>query len=304
MDLKQRIGWIGTGVIGSACASRLLDAGFDLAVYTRTRAKAEPLLSRGAHWTSSARELASDSCVVFSCVGYPHDVREIFFGQEGILQAWQNSPEASQRVYIDMTTSSPELAREIAEAARANNFYALDAPVSGGDVGARNGTLSIMVGGDEHAAHTVTPILACLGNNIRVLGPAGSGQRAKATNQILIAGNMVGVCEALLYAYRAGLELEDVLASVSSGAAGSWSLSNLAPRILRGDFEPGFYVEHFIKDMGIALEDAQRLGLALPGLALVKQLYLALQAQGGGKLGTQALIQALARISNVDAFGA
>jgi 3-hydroxyisobutyrate dehydrogenase len=201
-----------------------------------------------------------------------------------------------------MTTSSPELAVEIADAAERAGFDALDAPVSGGDVGAKNGTLSIMVGGSDAAFERLAPIFANLGTNVRRQGGPGAGQRTKTTNQILIAGNMIGVCEALLYAYRAGLDLESVLASVSSGAAGSWSLSNLAPRILQGNFAPGFYVEHFVKDLGIALDDAEKLRLALPGVALARQLYLALIAQGGGRYGTQALIKALATLSNVDAF--
>ncbi|MBQ8364089.1 MAG: NAD(P)-dependent oxidoreductase, partial [Thermoguttaceae bacterium] len=211
--------------------------------------------------------------------------------------------DPSGKIFVDMTTSSPELAVEIADAAERAGFDALDAPVSGGDVGAKNGTLSIMVGGSDAAFERLASIFACLGTNVRRQGGPGAGQRTKTTNQILIAGNMIGVCEALLYAYRAGLDLDAVLASVSSGAAGSWSLSNLAPRVLRGDFAPGFFVEHFVKDLGIALDDAERLRLSLPGVALARQLYLALIAQGGGRLGTQALIKALATLSNVDAFG-
>ena len=303
--MKPRIGWIGTGVIGGSCAGRLLDAGYPVAVYTRTRAKAEPLLARGAQWSGNARELATLSDIVFSTVGYPDDVREIFFGDDGVLAAWRDAPlgqDGARRVYVDMTTSSPELARKMSQASAAAGFDSLDAPVSGGDVGAKNGTLSIMVGGDETTLKRVEPILQNLGTNIRFSGESGSGQRTKMANQILIAGTMIGVCEALLYAYRAGLDLEGVLASVSTGAAGSWSLSNYAPRILRGDFKPGFYVEHFVKDMGIALDDARKMNLALPGLALVHQLYVALMAQGGARKGTQALVQALAAISQIDAF--
>lgn len=300
--MKPRIGWIGTGVMGGACASRLLAAGYEVAVFTRTRSKAEPLLDAGAVWADSPRAVAERSDVVFSIVGYPRDVREIFFGARGVLSAWSNA-DPSGKIFVDMTTSSPELAVEIADAAARAGFDALDAPVSGGDVGAKNGTLSIMVGGSDAAFERLAPIFACLGTNVRRQGGPGAGQRTKTTNQILIAGNMIGVCEALLYAYRAGLDLDAVLASVSSGAAGSWSLSNLAPRVLRGDFAPGFFVEHFVKDLGIALDDAERLRLSLPGVALARQLYLALIAQGGGRLGTQALIKALATLSNVDAFG-
>ncbi len=306
--MKPKIGWIGTGVMGGACASRLLAAGYDVAVFTRTRSKAEPLLDAGAVWADSPRAVAERSDVVFSIVGYPRDVREVFFGADGVLSAWSTGDAAtaapSGKIFVDMTTSSPELAVEIADAAARAGFDALDAPVSGGDVGAKNGTLSIMVGGSDAAFERLAPIFANLGTNVRRQGGPGAGQRTKTTNQILIAGNMIGVCEALLYAYRAGLDLDAVLASVSSGAAGSWSLSNLAPRILQGNFAPGFYVEHFVKDLGIALDDAERLRLSLPGVALARQLYLALIAQGGGRLGTQALIKALATLSNVDAFGA
>lgn len=299
--MKPKIGWIGAGVMGGACASRLLAAGYEVAVFTRTRSKAEPLLAAGAVWADSPRAVAEQSDVVFSIVGYPRDVREVFFGTDGVLSAWSTG-DASGKIFVDMTTSSPELAVEIADAAARAGFDALDAPVSGGDVGAKNGTLSIMVGGSDAAFERLSPIFACLGTNVRRQGGPGAGQRTKTTNQILIAGNMIGVCEALLYAYRAGLDLDAVLASVSSGAAGSWSLSNLAPRILQGNFAPGFYVEHFVKDLGIALDDAERLRLSLPGVALARQLYLALIAQGGGRLGTQALIKALATLSNVDAF--
>lgn len=304
--MKPKIGWIGTGVMGGACAARLAAAGYELTVFTRTQTKAKPLLDAGAVWADSPRAVAERSDVVFSCVGYPRDVREIFFGTDGVFSAWSTldpNADAARKIFVDMTTSSPELAVEIADAAERAGFDALDAPVSGGDVGARNGSLSIMVGGSATAFERLAPIFANLGTNVRRAGGPGAGQRTKTTNQILIAGNMIGVCEALLYAYRAGLDLDGVLASVSSGAAGSWSLSNLAPRILNGDFAPGFYVEHFVKDLGIALDDAERLRLSLPGVALARQLYLALIAQGGERLGTQALIRALATLSNVDAFG-
>lgn len=304
--MKPKIGWIGTGVMGGACAARLAAAGYELTVFTRTQTKAKPLLDADAVWADAPRAVAERSDVVFSCVGYPRDVREIFFGTDGVFSAWSTlapNADADRKIFVDMTTSSPELAVEIADAAERAGFDALDAPVSGGDVGARNGSLSIMVGGSATAFERLAPVFANLGTNVRRAGGPGAGQRTKTTNQILIAGNMIGVCEALLYAYRAGLDLDGVLASVSSGAAGSWSLSNLAPRILNGDFAPGFYVEHFVKDLGIALDDAERLRLSLPGVALARQLYLALIAQGGERLGTQALIRALATLSNVDAFG-
>ena len=284
---KPRVGWIGTGVIGGSCARRLLEAQYPLVVTTRTRAKAERLVDSGAIWAPTAAEVAAQSDVVFSCVGYPRDVRDVFFGEQGILSEWSKTSASSDRVFVDMSTSSPELAIEIADAASNAGFDALDAPVSGGDA---------------DVVRRITPVLLCLGTNIRHAGAPGAGQRTKLANQILIAGAMVGVCESLLYAYKAGLDLENVLASVSTGAAGSWSLSNYGPRILTNDFNPGFYVEHFVKDMGLALEDAQKLNLSLPGLALVRELYVALMAQGGARKGVQALIQALARISNVDAF--
>lgn len=303
MDLS--IGWIGTGVIGGSCASRLLDASYPVVVYTRTKAKAEKLIAAGADWAPDPYELAKRCGLVFSTVGYPYDVEEIFFGDSGIYNAWKDSPldaNGLPKIFVDMTTSSPAIAQKIDKAARGAGFASLDAPVSGGDVGAKNGTLSIMVGGEQEIFERVTPILANLGTNLRLMGASGAGQRTKMANQILIAGGMIGVCEALLYAYRAGLDLEDVMAAVSQGAAGSWSLTNYGPRILHGDFQPGFYVEHFVKDMGIALDDAQAMNLSLPGLALVKQLYVALIAQGGKRKGTQALVQALADLNKIDAF--
>ena len=300
---KPVLGWVGTGVIGGACATRALDAGFRVVVTTRTKSKADKLLEHGAEWAETAKEVASKADFVFSTVGYPRDVREIVFGENGVFAGFiGKESSAYSPTYVDMTTSSPELADEIYDEAKKRGIAALDAPVSGGDVGARDGTLSIMVGGDREVFEATKTIFATFGTNVRYHGAAGAGQRAKITNQILIAGNMIGVCEALLYAYKAGLDLEETLASVSSGAAGSWSLSNLAPRILKGDYNPGFYVEHFVKDLGLALEDAKRCGVALPGVALASQLYLALVAQGGGRLGTQALVKALAKLSNVDRF--
>jgi 3-hydroxyisobutyrate dehydrogenase len=292
---RVAIGWIGTGVMGTSMCGHLVDGGHAARVYSRTRKRAEPLLAKGAAWAASPAEAAAGADVVFTMVGFPTDVREVVLGAEGVLAG---APPGS--VVVDMTTSEPSLAREIAEAAGAKGIEALDAPVSGGDVGARNAALSIMVGGDEAALERVRPLLELMGKTIVHQGRPGSGQHAKMVNQILIAGGMIGVCEALLYAYRAGLDVETVLASVSGGAAGSWSLTNYAPRILNGDFEPGFFVEHFLKDMEIALAEARRLDLALPGLALAHELYLALRAQGGGRKGTQALVLALARLSDVE----
>ena len=286
---ETRVGWIGLGVMGIPMCGHLLAAGYDVTLTTRTRARAEPLLARGARWVDTPGALARASDVVVSMLGFPRDVRDVWLAREGAIAGCR--PGA---LLVDMTTSEPALAREIAEAAAARGAWALDAPVSGGDVGAREARLSIMVGGDEAALAAALPLLELLGRSVVRQGGPGAGQHTKLVNQILIASNMIGVCEALLYAARAGLDLERVLASVSSGAAGSWSLSNLAPRILAGDFAPGFYVEHFIKDLGIALAESERIGLALPGLALARELYRALDAAGHGRSGTQALALALA----------
>jgi 3-hydroxyisobutyrate dehydrogenase len=291
---KTRVGWIGTGVMGQSMCRHLLAKGYAATVYNRTREKAKPLLDAGAAWADTPRAVAERSDVVFAIVGFPKDVREVFLDKEGALAG--SRPET---VLVDMTTSEPSLAREIYEAAKAKGVHSLDAPVSGGDVGARNAALSIMVGGDAAALEAVRPLLECMGKTIVHQGPAGAGQHTKLVNQILIAGNMVGVCEALLYGYKAGLDLSTVLQSVGGGAAGSWSLSNLGPRILKRDFEPGFFAEHFLKDMGIALDEARRMNLSLPGLALANQLYLAVQAQGYGRKGTQALMLALESLSGV-----
>ena len=281
--------------MGRSMCGHLIDRGFRMTVYNRTRAKAEPLLARGAHWANTPRLVADSSDVVFAIVGFPHDVRQVFLGPEGILAGSRPG-----MIVVDMTTSEPSLAREIAEAAQARDVAALDAPVSGGDIGAKEARLSIMVGGDRRAFDALMPCWQAMGKTIVYQGGPGAGQHTKMVNQILIATNMIGVCEALLYAYRAGLDLETVMQSVASGAAGSWSLSNLGPRIIAGNFEPGFFVEHFIKDMGIALAEAKAMGLALPGLALAHELYVALKAQGHARDGTHALELALARLSGVD----
>jgi 3-hydroxyisobutyrate dehydrogenase len=290
-----RIGWIGTGVMGTSMCGHLIDAGYSATVYSRTRERAQPLFDKGAAWADSPALVARDSDVVFTMVGYPADVREVILGEHGVLAG-----VADGSVIVDMSTSEPSLAQEISELARAKGVSSLDAPVSGGDVGARNATLSIMLGGDTQGVDAVRPLLQLMGKTIIHQGPAGAGQHTKMVNQTLIATGMIGVCEALLYAYKAGLNLDTVLEAVSGGAAGSWSLNNYAPRMLKGDFAPGFMVEHFLKDMEITLNEARRMDLALPGLALAHELYLALRAQGGGRDGTQSLIRALARISAVD----
>jgi len=291
---KAQVGWIGTGVMGSSMCGHLLAAGHPVAVFNRSRERARSLVERGAVWADSPRAAAARADVIFTMVGSPADVREVVLGAEGVLEGAR-----AGAVLVDMTTSEPSLAREIHAAAAARGVAAIDAPVSGGDVGAREARLSIMVGGDREALERVRPLLESMGKTIVHQGGPGSGQHTKMVNQVLIASGMVGVCEALLYAHRAGLDPARVLESVSGGAAGSWSLSNYGPRILSRSFDPGFAVEHFVKDMGIALAEARRMRLALPGLALAEQLYLALQAQGHGKLGIQALILALARLSDV-----
>lgn len=291
---KTRIGWIGTGVMGRWMCQHLMDRGYAATVYNRSKEKAQPLLAGGAAWGETPSQVAERSDVVFAIVGFPPDVREVFLGSHGALAG-----SRAGTVLVDMTTSQPSLAQEIHEAARAKGVQSVDAPVSGGDVGARNAALSIMVGGDAEAVEAVRPLLECMGKTIVHQGGPGAGQHTKMVNQILIASNMVGVCEALLYAFKAGLDVPTVLQSVGSGAAGSWSLNNLGPRIVKRDFEPGFFVEHFIKDMGIALAEAERMNLCLPGLALAKQLYEAVRAQGYGRKGTQALMLALEHLANI-----
>ena len=292
---KTRIGWVGVGVMGQSMCGHLVAAGYRTTVNTRTREKAQPLLDRGAVWADTPRAVADGSDVLFTMVGFPSDVRDVYFGDAGALHGAR-----ADAILVDMTTTEPTLAREIHAAARRRHAWAIDAPVSGGDVGARNQTLSIMIGGDADAVAAVMPLFETLGRNIVHQGGPGAGQHTKMCNQIVIAGTMIGVCESLVYAYKAGLDAERMLQSIRSGAAACWTLDNLAPRILKGNFEPGFIVEHFIKDMGIALAEARRMHLSMPGLALVHQLYLALEAQGHGRRGTQALMLALEHISNID----
>lgn len=291
---SARIGWIGTGVMGASMCGHLLASGYRVVVMNRSPEKAKGLVDKGAVLVRTPREAAEQSDVIFTIVGYPQDVREVTLGAEGTLAGAK--PGA---VLVDMTTSEPALAREIFTAARAKGVSAVDAPVSGGDVGAREARLSIMVGGEREAVESLMPLFGLMGKTIVHQGPAGSGQHAKMVNQILIASNMIGVCEAMLYASKSGLDPTEVLKSVGSGAAGSWSLNNLAPRMIAGNFEPGFFVEHFLKDMGIALAEARRMRLALPGLALAEQLYQAVAAQGLERKGTHALLLALARLSNI-----
>lgn len=278
--------------MGASMCGHLLDAGHPVSLYTRTRSKAQPLIDRGAVWAATPRDAAAHADVVITMVGFPADVREVYFGAEGVLAGTR-----SGATLIDMTSTSPTLAKEIDQAARAKGASSLDAPVSGGDVGARNATLSIMVGGDAATFEAALPVLQRLGKTIIHQGPAGAGQHTKLCNQIVISGTMIGVCESLLYGHRAGLDLDTMLRSISGGAAACWALDNLAPRVLKGNFEPGFFVDHFVKDMGIALEEAARMQLVLPGLTLVHALYIRAQEFGYGRKGTQALYLALDQIS-------
>jgi len=292
---KTRLGWIGTGVMGASMCGHLLEAGFNCTVFNRTQSKAQPLLDRGAKWADSPRAVAERADVIFTIVGYPADVRGVILGENGVLSGC-----IAGSIIVDMTTSQPALAVEIAKLAAERGVQSIDAPVSGGDIGARNAALSIMIGGDQQTVDALEPCWNAMGKTIVRQGGPGAGQHTKMVNQTLIATNMIGVCEALLYGYRAGLDLNTVLKSVASGAAGSWSLANLGPRIINNDFDPGFFVEHIIKDLGIVLEEARRMELSLPGLALSQQLYIALAAQGHARSGTQALTLALAKLSGID----
>lgn len=280
------IGFVGTGVMGKSMAGHLLKAGYQVLVFNRTKARAEELIQMGAVWQDTVAELADRSNVIITMVGYPKDVEKVYFGKDGII-----SHAKSGSYLVDMTTSAPALAKKIYDEALAKGLYALDAPVSGGDVGAKEARLAIMVGGDEAVFDALIPIFSFVGKNVILQGKAGAGQHTKMCNQIAIATTMIGVCEAIAYAKTAGLNPETVLKSIESGAAGSFSLTNLAPRMLANNFAPGFYVKHFIKDMTIALASAQEMGLLTPGLELAKSLYDKLAEQGEENSGTQALIK-------------
>ncbi|MBG9443463.1 NAD(P)-dependent oxidoreductase [Cytobacillus firmus] len=278
------IGFVGTGVMGKSMAGHLLKAGYPLVVYTRTKEKASELIEKGAEWAETPAAVAKKANVIITIVGYPADVEEVYLGENGIITNGRENTYV-----IDMTTSTPTLAKRIYEEARKIGIYAIDAPVSGGDIGARDAKLSIMAGGDRDAFLAVEPIFNLLGTNIVYQGNAGAGQHTKMCNQIAIASNMIGVCEAVVYAEKAGLDPKTVLQSITSGAAGSWSLSNLAPRMIEVNFEPGFYIKHFIKDMNIALNEAEAMGMMTPGLSLAKKMYAELAENGEENSGTQAL---------------
>jgi 3-hydroxyisobutyrate dehydrogenase len=283
---KERIAFIGIGVMGKSMAGHLLDAGYPVSVYNRTKSKADDLVARGAEWREAPADAAADADVVITIVGFPQDVEETYFGAQSIFQTLE-----SGGLVIDMTTSSPLLAKRIAEEASKREIGCLDAPVSGGDLGAREARLSIMVGGEEADFERAKPLFEIMGKNIHLQGPAGAGQHTKMSNQIAIAAGMVSIAESLAYAKASGLDPKRVLMSIESGAAGSWSLTNLAPRALDGNYDPGFAVKHFIKDMGIAIESAEAMGLVTPGLKLAKSLYDRVAADGGADDGTHALFR-------------
>ncbi len=282
----QKIGFIGTGVMGKSMARHIMNAGYDLHIYTRTKAKAEDLLEEGAHWHDSPADLAREADAVITMVGWPSDVEEVFLNEEGLLR---NAREGT--LLIDMTTSSPQLAEQLAREAEAAGMLILDAPVSGGDTGARNAELAVMCGGESEAFEKARPLFEVIGSNIQHLGAAGAGQMTKMANQIAVAGTMMGVSESLAYAQKAGLDVNQVLETIETGAAGSVSMSRLGRRMLKEDYEPGFYIKHFIKDMRIALESAGNMELNLPGLELAESLYTKLSEEGWENAGTQALIK-------------
>lgn len=290
----MKIGWIGTGVMGSSMCGQLLSAGNELVIYSRTKSKAEELLAQGAVWADSPSELAVQCSIIFTIVGYPEDVHQVYLGENGIFSAVQ-----AGTYLIDMTTSEPSQAAALSVAAAQSGCSFLDAPVSGGDIGAREGTLAIMAGGDKQAFRHIEPYFKLMGKTISYMGPSGSGQHTKMCNQILIASTMIGVVESLIYASRSGLSPDEVIDVIGKGAASSWSINILGRRIASEDFSPGFYIKHFVKDMGIALKEAEKMNIALPGLALVYQFYQAALAQGLGENGTQGLYKVLQKLNSL-----
>jgi len=293
--MDNRVGWIGTGVMGKSMCAHILKAGYNVSVYNRTKEKAKELIDLGAVWCSNPKEVAEKSDIVFTIVGFPHDVEDVYLGENGVLKAIKKGS-----IIVDMTTSEPSLAQRVYEEAKKISVSSIDAPVSGGDVGAKNGTLAIMAGGDKETYEKVFPFFELMGKNIAYMGKAGAGQHTKMSNQILIASTMIGVVESLLYAYKAGNDLSEVINVIGKGAAGCWSINNLGPRIVKGNFDPGFFIKHFIKDMGIALKEAKNLSLSLPGLALAYQFYISATALGLENLGTQGLYRVLAKMNGID----
>jgi len=290
----MKIGWIGTGVMGKSMCAHLIDAGHQVSVFNRTKEKALDLINKGAKWCSNPIEVAQNSDVIFTIVGFPNDVEEVYLGENGIMKGVKNGD-----IIVDMTTSEPSLAQKIYEEAKKKGVSSVDAPVSGGDVGAKNATLAIMSGGDKETYDKVFPLFELMGKNIAYMGKAGAGQHTKMSNQILIASTMIGVVESLLYAYKAGNDLNEVIDVIGKGAAGCWSINNLGPRIVDNNFDPGFFIKHFIKDMGIALKEAKSMNLSLPGLALAYQFYISATALGLENLGTQGLYKVLAKMNGI-----
>lgn len=295
MNKEKVIGWIGTGLMGNPMVRHLLNAGYKVNVQNRTKSKAQNLIDLGCTWYDTHAEIAENSDIIVTIIGSPKDVEACYFGEEGVFKGVK-----SGAILVDMTTTKPSLAIRIAEEAAKHNAQAVDAPVSGGEVGAINGTLSIMVGGEKETVDSVLPIFETFGKNIVYQGAAGAGQHTKMCNQITIAGTIIGVCEGLIYGKKAGLDLNTMLESISKGAAGCWSLDVLAPKLVRSDYSPGFSVDNFVKDLNIALEEADAMKLSLPGLALVKQLYVTIQAMGKGSSGNQSLYLALEKLSAMD----
>ena len=289
---NTRIGWIGTGIMGRPMCGHILGGGYQTSIYNRTQSKAEDLINNGGVWCTSPEEVAKNSNIIFTILGYPKDVREVYFGKEGIF-----SSLISGTVLVDMTTTEPSLSIDIYNKAKDIGVYAVDAPVSGGDIGAQNAKLSIMVGGDEEIVSSILPLLKLMGNQIVYEGGPGAGQHTKVCNQITVGGVMTGICEALLYSYKAGLDPDTMIKTVCAGAASTWLMENLGPKIIDNDLNPGFFVDHFIKDLGIAIAECKRMNLDLPGLNLSNKLYEKTRDLGYGKLGTQALFLALKDIS-------
>ncbi|URZ88308.1 NAD(P)-dependent oxidoreductase [Floricoccus penangensis] len=282
----MKIGFIGTGVMGHAIVGHLMDAGHELFVFNRTKSKTDDLVERGAVWKDTPKEITEASEIIFTMVGYPSDVEETYFGPKGILQA-----DVNDKILVDLTTSTPSLAVKIYDAAKEKGASALDAPVSGGDLGAKNATLTIMVGGDESTYEKVLPLFEVMGKTFAYQGKAGSGQHTKMANQIMIAGTMTGMTELLVYAKAAGLDVEKVIETVGGGSAANWSLANYSPRILKEDYSAGFFVKHFIKDLGIALDEAESMNIDLPATKVARKLYVELADKGFENDGTQALIK-------------
>ena len=291
----KKIGWIGTGLMGNPMVKHLLKAGYTVGVHNRTKEKATDLIEMGCTWYDTPSDLAANAEIVVTIIGFPKDVEECYFGEQGIFKTIQPGT-----ILIDMTTTKPSLAIKIAEQASMVDAEFIDAPVSGGQLGAINGNLSIMMGGKKEVVDTMLPLFQAFGKNMVYQGKAGAGQHTKMCNQITIAGTLIGVCEGLIYAVKAGLNLNSMLESITKGAAGCWSLDVLAPKIVKGDYSPGFSIDNFVKDLTIALEEAEAMRLSLPGLALVKQLYISIQAMGKGSSGNQALYLALEKLANMD----